>query len=132
MTDNSKRDIFFQQLDNGQLNEVIQHIADNPDDLIDLIDILGYEPLGIHIRIGVSAVLEEFAGKAFMANIISPLNQLTHHTDAHLRSDACYFLSLTHHTDAKDIIQFMLNDPSNQVQVAAQDALDYLADIMTK
>jgi len=129
MVNSSKRDIFFQQLDSGQLEKVIGSINQQPDYLVDLIDVLAYEPLDIHIRIGVSAVLETFIGNPFMSKIISPLNQLTHHKEVHLRCDACYFLSLTQQSDAKDIIEFMLNDPYVQVRDAAQDALDYLSEL---
>lgn len=129
MTEHFYRHIFFQQLDNGYLDKVIDYLTKHPDNLVDLIHILGYDPLGLHVRIGVSAVLEHFAGKPAMTKIIMPLNQLTHHQDTHLRCDACYFLSLTHDSDAKKIIQFMLNDPNNQVKNAAQDALDYLAEL---
>ncbi len=128
MINTLKRDDFYQHLENGKIEKVIESITKQSNELIDLVEVLGFEPLNIHVRIGVSAVLETFVGHPSMSEIISPLNQLTHHKEAYLRSDACYFLSLTKHVEAKNIIEFMLYDPYEQVRVAAQDALDDLSE----
>jgi len=120
----SKRGDFFQQLDGGQLERVIDTLRVSPHFLVDLIDVLSAEPLDIHIRLGVSAVLEALSGSEEMTTIIPSLNRLTHHEKAYLRSDACYFLGLVNHSDAEMILQFMLLDLDAEVRAAAKEALE--------
>ncbi len=79
MINTLKRDDFYQPLESGKIEKVIESITKQSNELIDLVEVLGFEPLNIHVRIGVSAVLETFVGHPSMSEIISPLNQLTHH-----------------------------------------------------
>ncbi|MBT5230935.1 MAG: HEAT repeat domain-containing protein [Methylococcales bacterium] len=119
----SKQAEFLAQLSNGQPNKVIKHLESHQHQLTDLIKLLESAELEMHIRLGVSAVLESFAGKAAMLSIIPQLQRLTLHTEVHLRSDACYFLGLTGQREAIAILEHALADEHEEVQTSAQEAL---------
>ncbi|MCK5336277.1 MAG: thioredoxin family protein [Gammaproteobacteria bacterium] len=113
-------------LNNGQLQQVIEHIQNNPDNLSLLVEMIQDEQIKISVQIGIGAIMEEFAETAVLIELIPALTELTKHSLARVRNDACFYLSLTADQSVKDIIESLLNDQDSEVRETAKDCLEDL------
>lgn len=113
-------------LNNGQLQEVIEHIQNNTQHLPLLLEMLQDEQIKISVQIGIGAIMEEFAETPTLIALIPALTDLTKHPLSRVRNDACFYLSLTAVPEVKPIITALLNDSDKEVQETANDCLEDL------
>ncbi len=115
-------DYFRESLKTGKLSKVTAAIDEDPSRLDALLRLLADPETDLHVRVGIGAVLEEFAGAA-LARHLDRLAALTQAKDAHVRGDACHYLALTHDPKAIPYLERLLNDPEPQVRELAADGL---------
>ena len=113
---------FRELLKAGKLPQAITAITQDSVRLEALLLLLTDRETDLHVRVGIGAVLEEFAGAA-LARHLDRLAALTQAKDAHIRGDACHYLALTHDPKAISYLECMLNDPEPQVRELAADGL---------
>jgi len=123
-SDNGLHEHYDQLLNNGQLQQVIEHIQKAPSRLAVLTDLMREEDIKISVQIGIGAVMEEFAESKTLIKLIPELTELTTHPLARVRNDACFYLSLTAVPEVKQIITALLNDSDKEVQETAKDCLE--------
>ena len=78
------------------------------------------------MRIGVSAILEGFEGKAPLRGLVAQLIALSESPDHRLRSDACHLLGLSHDPAARPALQRCSEDEHEEVREIAAEALQLL------
>lgn len=115
-------DYFRELLKAGKLPQAITAITQDSACLEALLLLLADPETDLHVRVGIGAVLEEFAGAA-LARQLDRLIALTHAKDAHVRGDACHYLALTRDPKAIPSLERLLNDPEPQVRELAADGL---------
>ncbi len=117
---------FNELLMSGQLQEVEDRVRKQPGYLRVLPGLLGNQETSINTRIGIMAVFEGLEGSGLGASVVDQLGALTTSTDARVRNDACYALSLTESANALPYLQACLEDPDSQVREVAQEAIEAL------
>ena len=70
--------------------------------------------------------MEDLQGSDQLRGIVDRLASLTHHPDAHIRGDACHYLSLSGDARAGGYIQPLLGDDDAGVREIARDSLEAL------
>jgi len=116
-------------LNNGQLQECIEHLQKHPENLALILEMLQAPQIQISVQIGIGAIMEEFTGSDTLKKLIPELTQLTKHTLARVRNDACFYLSLSTDPKVKVTINALLNDSDKEVRETARDCLEELEDI---
>jgi hypothetical protein len=110
----------------GELGKVIGILKNDPSQFEALLDLMVNPETELHVRVGISAAMEEFAGSRILQKLIPRLGKLTEHHEAHVRGDACHYLGLTRHPDALPWLKAHLTDPEPQVRELAEDGLKSL------
>lgn len=113
-------------LNNGQLQQAIDHIQKTPQNLSLLVEMIEDEHIKISVQIGIGAIMEEFAESPALIKLIPALTGLIKHPLARVRNDACFYLSLTAAPEVKATIETLLNDSDKDVQETARDCLEDL------
>lgn len=80
----------------------------------------------IDVRLGVSALLEAYAGTPALQALLPQLAELTGHADHRVRADACHLLGLTGSAAARAYVAACLKDVSEEVREIAKEALQEL------
>jgi hypothetical protein len=106
----------------GKLQQAIIAITQDSTRIEALLLLLDDPETDLHVRVGIGAILEEFAG-ATLARHLDRLTTLSHAKDAHIRGDACHYLALTRDPRAIPHLERMSNDPEPQVRELAADGL---------
>ena len=117
---------FRELLDNGELAKVLAAVKRDFSQLDALLLLLADPETTLTVRIGIGAVLEEFAGSAELQQQVDALGKLTRSKDTHIRGDAAHFLALTRDARAVAYLKPLLNDPERQVREIAQESLALL------
>jgi thiol-disulfide isomerase/thioredoxin len=117
---------YTEQLKQGQLSRVLDAVQKNPQRLSVLLLLAGDPDTELTVRIGVSAVLEDFAGSDALRALLPALIELGRHADPRVRADACHFLALTASRDAVAPLQTLSADRERSVQDVARDSLKEL------
>lgn len=113
-------------LKQGQLPRVLDAVRGNPQRLSALLLLAADPDTELTVRIGVSAVMEDFAaGDALRAQLPELIAQ-TRHQDPRVRADACHFLALTASPEALAPLQALSEDPEKSVRHVARDSLEEL------
>ena len=105
---------------------MISLVQEQPLRLVDLVSPLGVAGTPMGIRIGIAAVLEEFAGSPAFAPAIQPLLALLQADSALVRLDACHLLGLSGDEHVRPAISALLQDPDPEVREVARESLDGL------
>jgi len=113
-------------LKQGQLPRVLGAVHNRPQRLSTLLLLAADPDTELTVRIGVSAVLEDFAGSDALRDQLPALIDLARHQDARVRADACHFLALTGSHDALAPLQALGEDPERSVRDVAHDSLEEL------
>lgn len=116
---------FRELLKAGKLPQAITAMTQDSARLEALLLLLADPETDLHVRVGIGAVLEEFAGAA-LARHLDRLAALTHAKDAYVRGDACHYLALTRDPKAIPHLERLMNDPEPQVRELAADGLTVL------
>ena len=114
---------FRERLEQGGLAEVIKQVRRNPELLMSFLPLLEDPEAGVSVRIGMAAVLEEFAGSGVGQRLVEGLGDMTTSDDARTRQDACHYLGLTGSADARRWLTPCLEDDNPEVREIAAEAL---------
>lgn len=115
-------DAFHDLLKTGGLDQVLELIAAQPDRLADLLPIVGNPEASINVRIGAGVVFETHAGTPALLALMPALGQLSNHTDARVRADACHYLGMVG-KPARHWLEARLDDPDRDVREIAHDEI---------
>jgi len=113
-------------LKQGQLPAVLGAVHNNPRRLSALLLLAADPDTELTVRIGVSAVLEDFAASDALRGQLPALITLARHQDPRVRADACHFLALTASQEALAPLQALSEDPQRSVRDVAHDSLEEL------
>jgi len=120
---------FDRLLADGRRQKVEQLILDRPERTRALARLLGNPQTGMHVRLGVGAVLEGLQDTGALGeDFVHALGELTRHAEARVRADACHYLALTGNPQAVPYARACLEDPNAEVREIAAETLEALAD----
>ncbi len=114
---------FEQLLGDGEVMRVLGMISKDHGLLHALIGLVSDADVKINARIGAGVIMEDYEGKPELLALIPELGELTRHSDARVRSDACHYLSLTHDDSVKRYIEPLLDDEHEDVREVAEESL---------
>jgi len=121
-------DYFAELMTSGEISKVQEMVAQQPEYIQSLLDIMANEQSGLSARIGVGAVMEHIAASDALINAIDTIGSYCQSPNARIRNDACYYLGLSQHQNAKKYIQPLLDDADADVRECAADALEEIGD----
>ncbi len=117
---------FRELLTEGKLDQVSSVIDRDPFSMEALLLLLADPETELQIRLGLSAVIEDYANTPALQAMVAKLGALTHHEDARIRNDACYFLGLSGDRDALPFLKERLKDDNADVRDTAEESLEEL------
>jgi hypothetical protein len=123
-------DYFHDMLKEGELARVLAAVKAEPGRLTALLPIVANPDASINVRIGAGAVFEEWSGSDSLAALVGPLSELTAHSDARVRVDACHYLGLTRSPAALEYVQACLADAHTEVREVATDSFELLQSVV--
>ncbi|MEE8428648.1 MAG: HEAT repeat domain-containing protein [Gammaproteobacteria bacterium] len=110
----------------GKIDPVVTLLAKDHSHFVALLVLLTDPDTKLNVRVGIGAVMEYLQAGELLQSMVMPLGELTRHTDARVRSDACHYLGLSGSQKALPFIRPLLDDPSDEVKEIAQDTLELL------
>ncbi len=113
-------------LKQGDYKHATAFIAADTRRLKPLLTVIADTEAGIDIRLGVSALLENYTNTSDLQALLPQLAVLTRHADHRVRADACYLLGRTGSPDARDHVATCLDDANEEVQEIAEEAMEDL------
>ena len=117
-------DYFHDMLKTGGLEKVRKVLSQDGTHFSALLTLQQDPQTELPVRIGISAMVEEYEGSEMLQGQIDALAKLTRHPDARIRLDACHFLSLTHSDSALAYIKSLLQDDNAEVREVAKESLE--------
>lgn len=117
---------FSEVLAEGHVGKVLDIISHQHELMSVVITLLADAEAKINIRLGIGVIMEEFAAHDWFVDFISQLGELSQHSDARVRSDACHYLSLTGNASAAPYIEALLDDNNEEVREVAKESLEEL------
>ncbi|HHH44318.1 MAG TPA: HEAT repeat domain-containing protein [Gammaproteobacteria bacterium] len=117
---------YAELLRQGQLSRVLSAIRRHSDHLAALLALAADPDIDLTIRIGVSAVIEEYAGSPLLQEQLASLLELARHSDPRVRADAAHFLALSGNEAARAALETLVQDPEPAVREVAVDSLEAL------
>ena len=111
-------------LGSGNLDKPLERVSSDPAMMDALLKIFTDPETGLNIRIGISAIMEDLKGTETLSAIVDQLGKLTQHEDAHIRGDACHYLSLSGNPAATAYIKPLLSDKDENVREVARESLE--------
>lgn len=115
---------YFEELmTSGKIDKVKLMVEDRPELMQALFDIMASETSGLSARIGVGAIIEQFAGRDILIHKIDALGEYCKSPLARIRNDTCYYLGLSQHTDARKYLRPLLEDEDDEVREVVKEAL---------
>jgi hypothetical protein len=114
---------FAEQITSGDMDKVRSSIEKNPHLFSVLLQLIGNADTSLSVRIGVGALMEDFAQGELLNNNIDALGTFTLHTRATVRNDACHYLGLSRNPAAEKYIRPLLNDIDAEVREVAAEAI---------
>ena len=115
-------------LKNGQLATVVQAIEIAPAGFTSIIHMLEDEETSMETRIGLDALVEDFAGTELLKNNIEAFKNIARGNNLRLQIDALHYIALAGDTKQKDFIQKFTQHADAQLKDAATEALETLAE----
>lgn len=119
---------FSELLLSGRLDQAIALLRRDPAQFAALLEPLADADSELQVRIGIGAVLEDFAGDPALAAQLPRLCELSRHADPRIRLDACHYLGLSSAPEAADCLRARLEDDDAEVR---EEAGEMLAALMT-
>jgi thioredoxin-like negative regulator of GroEL len=110
-------------LTTGERTAALAAVRESPLAVDALAQLLRDPATSLHVQVGIGSILEELAGSDLVRALLPTLAELTQHTDARLRADACHYLTLTGDPAVKAVLQKLLDDPDATVREVAEDSL---------
>jgi thiol-disulfide isomerase/thioredoxin len=119
-------DWFHMLLKEGQLPRAQALIEADPTLLAAVLPIVGNVEASLNVRLGAGVLLEAFAGSDSLRALLLRLGELSQHTDARVRADACHYLGLTGDAAARAWLDARLADEDADVREIAAESLETL------
>jgi hypothetical protein len=113
-------------LGNGRIARALALVTAEQTNINALVELFANTDTQLNTRIGISAIMEDLQGSDQLRGIVDRLGSLTHHPDAHIRGDACHYLSLSGDTKAGRYIRPLLGDENAGVREIARESLEAL------
>ena len=113
-------------LKQGGFRQAALFIAEDTRRLKQLLAVVADPAANLEVRLGVSALLESYAGKEALQNLLPDLIKLARHADFRVRADACHLLGLTGSAAARASLAACTSDENQEVREIAQEALEKL------
>jgi hypothetical protein len=107
----------------GEFAHAVAFLSADAQRLKPLPDILADTDAGIDLRLGVSALLERYAGTPELRALLPQLAELSRHADHRVRADACHLLGLTGSSEALAHVEARLSDENEEVREIAPEAI---------
>lgn len=120
-------DWFHMLLKEGQLPRAQAAIEADPTLLAAVLPIVGNVDASLNVRLGAGVLLENFAGSATLRALLPRLGELSQHTDARVRADACHYLGLSGDAAAKPWLEARLADEDADVREIAAESQESLS-----
>lgn len=117
-------DYFGELMLSGDINKVVSIINNQPEYFTSLFELMARPETTLSVRIGIGAVIEDFAGSDLLKNSITTLANYTKHSEAHVRNDACHYLGLSQSKKAIEYIEPLLKDENEEVREVAEESLE--------
>lgn len=109
-----------------QLGRVVELLEAGPHHLRALLERMADPHLEMSARIGISAVVEDFADTAALRDCVPQLIELTLSAHPQTRADACHFLGLAGDVSATAAVRRLLQDEQDDVREIALETLALL------
>ena len=123
-SDSDGSDWLNELLASGNISKSLQHIKSDPA-MMDALLVLFADPdTQLNTQIAISAIMEELKDSTHLTAIVDQLGELTKHSDARIRGDACYYLALSGSPQASAYIRALLDDDDAGVREIAQESLE--------
>lgn len=119
-------------LEQGELMAVTQAIQLAPETFTSVINMLKDEETSMHVRIGLDALLENFANTEILQQHIPSLLKLASENNVRLQIDALHYLALSGDKNIKAFLEEKTSDDDKQIKNAATEALETLSDLTDK
>jgi len=113
-------------LKEGDLKSAERFIAEGTQRLATLLEIIANPEEAITVRLGANALLEGYAGRDELRELMPQLGELSRHHDHRIRADACHLLSLTGTPEARPLLTERLSDENAEVREIAAESLEAL------
>ena len=110
-------------LKQGGYRQAAAFVAEDEQRLKPLLGITADPAANLEVRLGASALLESYAGKEALQNLLPDLAELSRHEDYRVRADACHLLGLTGSQAARTHVELCLRDGNQEVREIAEEAL---------
>ena len=120
-------DWFHMLLKEGQLPRAQEMIEADPALLAAVLPIVGNVEASLNVRLGAGVLLEEFAGSDTLRALLPRLGELSQHTDARVRADACHYLGLTADAAARPWLEARIGDEDADVREIAAESLQNIS-----
>ncbi len=120
-------DYFHLLLKEGQLPRAQALIEADPALLAAVLPIVGNVEASLNVRLGAGVLLESFAGTDILRALLPRLGELSQHSDARVRADACHYLGLTGNAAARTWLETRLTDEDADVREIAAESLQAIA-----
>ena len=120
-------DWFHMLLKEGQLARAQAAIEADPALLAAVLPIVGNVDASLNVRLGAGVLLENFAGTEPLRALLPRLGELSQHTDARVRADACHYLGLTGDAAARPWLDARVSDEDADVREIAAESLQAIS-----
>jgi len=108
----------------GEIDKVTELVNKSPETFTALINLMANPETTLSVRIGVGAIVEDFAGSDILKQNIKLLAQYTKDKDARVRNDACFYLGLSQDKNAEPYIRPLLESEDAETREIAEEALE--------
>ena len=125
-TEAGMADYFHQLLKEGQMPKALTLIQKDPSQLAAVLPIVGNPEASLNVRLGAGVLLEEFVDSDPLRALLPRLGELSAHTDARVRADACHYLGLTASREARPWLMARATDEDADVREIAAESLEAL------
>jgi thiol-disulfide isomerase/thioredoxin len=122
--DSSMGAYFGELMTGGELNKVGELIKKSPALFAMLLPLMADDDTGLSVRIGIGALMEDFADTDLLRHNLDTLGEYTRHANPRVRNDACHYLGLSRDPRAENFIRPLLTDADAEVRDVAAEALE--------
>ncbi|RMG59352.1 MAG: HEAT repeat domain-containing protein [Gammaproteobacteria bacterium] len=122
-TGSGEIDYLLDLIEQRRLDEVQKAVEAEPELLCQLIERMADPDMSMVVRIGISALVEGWAGRPELAACLPAVEVLSRSDSATVRGDAAHFLEQLGTPEARSLLEGMREDPDPQVRELVRDAL---------
>lgn len=130
-TESGMQDYIEEYLTKGQLITINQAVTLKPDIFSVIITMLEDEETSMHVRIGLDALIENFAATDILQDAITSFKKIALTDNIRLQIDALHYIALTGDIKNKAFLQEQVSSTNPQIKEAAIEALETLDNLIT-